>query len=299
MHGKRIRSLLFVVIAAVFLSACGSNEKRAAEPGPVVTGVQTETVRLESAPLLYQAVGTVRSANTAVLAAQMAGTVARFACRPATASGAANFSPCSTTAARGRRCKGAEAGVNEAIQGEAEVEQALKAATADRQFAEATFNRYKGLLAKNSLSRQEYDGAEARYKAALANERALEAKKQQIAGSPAAGALAAGFRPNLPQLFPHRFAHRWRRDREIRGCGDSGDARHAAADGGRHGSLPSGSEPAGRISRPASRPARAFPSRRGRPIPGARRRGRAGGRYRQPHVSGEDRPSPRLRLPFR
>ena len=76
--------------------------------------------------------------------------------------------------------QGAEAGVNEAIQGEAEVDQALKAATADRQFAEATFNRYKELLAKNSLSRQEFDGAEARYQAALANERAMEAKKQQV-----------------------------------------------------------------------------------------------------------------------
>ncbi len=76
--------------------------------------------------------------------------------------------------------KGAEAGVNEAIQGEAEVDQALKAATADRQFAEATFNRYKELLAKNSLSRQEFDGAEARFQAALANERAMEAKKQQV-----------------------------------------------------------------------------------------------------------------------
>ena len=70
--------------------------------------------------------------------------------------------------------------MNEAIQGEAEVDQALKAATADRQFAEATFNRYKALLAKNSLSRQEFDGAEARYQAALANERSMEAKKQQV-----------------------------------------------------------------------------------------------------------------------
>ena len=66
------------------------------------------------------------------------------------------------------------------MQGEEEVEQALKAATADRQFAEATLNRYKALLAKNSLSRQEYDGAEARYEAALANEHAMEAKRQQV-----------------------------------------------------------------------------------------------------------------------
>jgi RND family efflux transporter MFP subunit len=72
--------------------------------------------------------------------------------------------------------------VNEAVQGGEEVEQALKAAAADRQLAEVTYNRYKTLLAKNSLSRQEFDGAEARYQAALANERALESRKQQ-AGS--------------------------------------------------------------------------------------------------------------------
>jgi RND family efflux transporter MFP subunit len=76
--------------------------------------------------------------------------------------------------------QGAEAGVNEAIQGGAEVDQALKAATADRQFAEATLNRYKALLAKNSLSRQEFDGAEARYQSALASERSMEAKTQQV-----------------------------------------------------------------------------------------------------------------------
>ncbi len=95
-------------------------------------------------------------------------------------SSAASFWRCSTTAARVRKLHGAEAGVSEAIQGLAEVEQALQAATADRQFAEATYNRYKDLLAKNSLSRQEFDGAEARYQAALANERAMEAKKQQV-----------------------------------------------------------------------------------------------------------------------
>ena len=181
MHRKRICSVLIIATAAGFLAACSSNEKRPAEPGPVVSGVQTEIVHLESAPQLYQAVGAIRSANTAILAAQLAGTVREIrvqAGRPRAS--AANFSPCSTTAAPQAQVQGAEAGVNEAIQGEAEVDQALKAATADRQFAEATFNRYKALLAKNSLSRQEFDGAEARYQSALANERAMEAKKQQI-----------------------------------------------------------------------------------------------------------------------
>ncbi len=53
MHRKRIRSLLLIATAAGFLAACSSNERRPAEPGPIVSGVQTEVVHLESAPLLY------------------------------------------------------------------------------------------------------------------------------------------------------------------------------------------------------------------------------------------------------
>ena len=75
MHRKRILSVLIITTAAGFLTACSSQEKRPAESGPVLTGVQTETVRPESAPQVYQAVGTVHSANTAMLAAQVGGTV--------------------------------------------------------------------------------------------------------------------------------------------------------------------------------------------------------------------------------
>ena len=180
MHRKRIRSVLMVVIAVGFLAACSSKKKRAAEPGPVVAGVQTEVTHMESAPLLYQAVGTVRSANTAVLAAQLAGTVREV--RVKAGDHVRRGQLLAVLDDRGARAQvqGAEAGVNEALEGGAEVDQALKAATADRQFAEATLKRYKNLFAKNSLSRQEYDGAEARYEASLANERALEAKKQEV-----------------------------------------------------------------------------------------------------------------------
>jgi RND family efflux transporter MFP subunit len=182
MHRKRIRSLLIIIIttAAGLLTACSSNEKSPAEPGPLVTGVQTEIVHLEPAPMLYQAEGVIRSANTAILAAQVGGTVREIHVRAGDHVKRGQLLAVLDDRSARAQVRGAEAGVNEAIQGEAEVDQAVKAATADRQFAEATLNRYKALLAKNSLSRQEYDGAEARYQGALANERAMEAKKQQI-----------------------------------------------------------------------------------------------------------------------
>jgi RND family efflux transporter MFP subunit len=175
-----ITRLFLIAATAVLFAACGSPEKHPAEAGPAVSGVQTEVVHLESAPLLYQAVGTVRSANTAILAAQLPGTVREVRVQAGDRVRRGQLLAVLDDRSALAQVQGAEAGVNEAMQGEAEVEQALKAATADRQFAEATFDRYKVLLAKNSLSRQEYDGAEARYQAALANERGMEAKKQQI-----------------------------------------------------------------------------------------------------------------------
>jgi RND family efflux transporter MFP subunit len=180
MRRNRIRSLRIVVIAAGLLGACSPNEKRLPETRPLVAGVQTEVVHFEAARLAYQAVGTVRAAKTAVLATQLAGTVREIRVR------AGDHVRCGQLLAvlddRGAQAQvqGADAGVNEALEEEAEVDQALKAATADRQLAEVTFNRYKSLLARNSLSRQEYDAAEARYQAALANERAIEAKRQQV-----------------------------------------------------------------------------------------------------------------------
>jgi len=180
MHRKRIRSLLLIATAAGFLAACGSNGRHPAEPGPLVTGVQTETVHLESVPQAYQAAGTIHSANTAILAAQLGGTVREIRVNAGDRVKRGQLLAVLDDRSAQAQMQGAEAGVTEAVQGEAEVEQGLKAATADRQFAEATFNRYKALLAKNSLSRQEFDGAEARYQAALANERSMEAKKQQV-----------------------------------------------------------------------------------------------------------------------
>jgi RND family efflux transporter MFP subunit len=180
MFGKRICSLLLIIVAADILTACSSSEKRSAQPAPVVSGVQTETVHLESAPQLYQAVGSIHSANTAILAAQLAGTVREIHVQAGDHVKRGQLLAVLDDRSARAQVQGAEAGVTEAVEGEAEVEQALQAATADRKFAETTFNRYKELLAKNSLSRQEFDGAQARYQAALANERSLEAKKQQI-----------------------------------------------------------------------------------------------------------------------
>ena len=180
MPARRIGDVLSALVLAAFAAACSSDHIPAAESGPLVTGIKVETVRLEALPELYAAVGTVRSVSTAVLTAQLAGAVREVHVNAGEHVKRGQLLVVLDDRTPRAQVQAAEAGISEAAQGLAEVEQSLQAAAADRQFAENTYKRYKALLDKNSLSRQEFEGAEARYKAALANEHALEAKKLQI-----------------------------------------------------------------------------------------------------------------------
>jgi multidrug efflux system membrane fusion protein len=182
MMNKRSRKILtFILIAAAgAFTACSPGNQTAEAKGEVARGVKLQTVRFETTPRLYEAVGTVHSATSSVLSAQISGTVREIRVRPGDRVRRGQVLALIDDRPQSAQVGAAQAGVEEATQGLAEVEQALEAASAQRQFAEATYKRYQGLLAKSSVSRQEFDGAETRYKAALANERSLEAKKKQI-----------------------------------------------------------------------------------------------------------------------
>ncbi len=179
---EKLKVLLLISFLTVLslLSDCGSNKPAGGETAGIVSGVRIETVSPAPVPQMYEAVGTVRSANVSVLNAQMGGTVGEIRVKSGDRVRKGQLLAVLDDRSPRAQVEAAQAGVEEATQGLEEVEQALQAAAADRHFAEATFTRYQALLQKNSLSREEYDGAEARYKAALANERALEAKKKEI-----------------------------------------------------------------------------------------------------------------------
>jgi membrane fusion protein, multidrug efflux system len=179
MDRKRMLKLLWIAGAASLMMACGTAEQ--AQPRPAtVSGVQLETVRSESLPELYQAVGTVESATSSVVGAEISGTVRAVLVQAGDHVRRGQVLALLDDRNPRAQVGAAQAGVEEAQQGGAEVEQALAAATAQRQFAEATFKRYQALLAENSVSQQEFDNAQTQYKAALANERAVEAKQNQL-----------------------------------------------------------------------------------------------------------------------
>ena len=172
--------LMLAITAATFLAACGSKEQAKEPAAPVVSGVAVMTVRSQSAPEYYEAVGTVKPEITSVLGAEISGTVWKISVKEGDHVRSGQVLAVIDSRVQQAQLEAAAAGIEESNQGLAEVKQALQAAEADRKFAEATFQRYKALLAKKSVSQQEYDNAETRYKGALANELATQAKLKQM-----------------------------------------------------------------------------------------------------------------------
>lgn len=173
-------TFLLIAFAGSVLAACGS--RRLSQDGApnVVHGVRLETVVRQSSPVLVDAVGTVQSVSTSVLSAQIGGTVREMRVKPGDRVRRGELLALLDDRTPRAQLSAAEAGVNEASEGLNEINHAIQAAQANLQFARSTFERYQGLMIKNSVSKQEFDGAQARYKAALANEQALEAKRKQV-----------------------------------------------------------------------------------------------------------------------
>jgi multidrug efflux system membrane fusion protein len=180
MKTRNYLQAMLAIMAAMFLAACGS-KKEAQEPAPaVVSGVAVITVHSQSTPEYYEAVGTVKPETTSVLGAEISGTLREILVKEGNRVRRGQLLAVIDSRVQQAQLEAAAAGIEESNQGLAEVKQALQAAEADRKFAEATFQRYKALMAKKSVSQQEYDNAETRYKGALANEMATQAKLKQM-----------------------------------------------------------------------------------------------------------------------
>jgi len=181
MSAKQLRAELAAVIAATaLLTACGSKPDGAEGVPATVSGVTVETIHLQNWPDEYTATGTIRSANSSALGAQIGGTVREVRVQPGDRVQRGEVLALLDDRTPRAQLASAEAGVAASKAGLDEVEEALAASTAQRKLAEATYHRYQQLLAKNSVTQQEFDGAEAAYKSAVANQAAAVARKQQM-----------------------------------------------------------------------------------------------------------------------
>lgn len=172
--------MTLALMGAVFLAACSSKEQAQRTAAPLVSGVAVMTVRSQSTPEYYEAVGTVKPETSSVLGAEISGTVRKIPVKEGDRVRRGQLLAVIDSRVQQAQLEAAAAGIEESDQGLVQVQQALQAAQADRKFAEATSQRYKALLAKKSVSRQEYDNAETRYKGAVANEMATRAKLKQM-----------------------------------------------------------------------------------------------------------------------
>jgi len=200
MKKERMHALPLLLTAAALLAGCSPRKKAGEEATATVSGVRVETVHLETFPGTYEAVGTVRSANTSILGAQISGSVREIRVKPGDRVKPGEILAILDDRSPRAQLATAAAGVEESKEGLAEAEHALQAAAAERNLAEVTYHRYQQLLARNSVTRQEFDGAEAHYKSAVANEAALESRKRQMG---ARGQLAQSQRESARTIFSY------------------------------------------------------------------------------------------------
>jgi len=188
------RWIVSVICLALMMTFCGKKEEVAVEKPTIVRDTKIETARSSPVEEGYEAVGTVRSKTTSVLSSKTVGNILAVHVREGDRVQTGQLLiEIDDRDARAQLQK-AHAGLREVQEAQEEVDQNIRAAESARDAAEAgnalalaTFNRYQALLEEKSVSRQEFDEAEAKHKIAEAELQragrmlqALMAKKYQV-----------------------------------------------------------------------------------------------------------------------
>jgi multidrug efflux pump subunit AcrA (membrane-fusion protein) len=181
-------------LSIIMLAGCARPTEPAGKEAGATHRVTLVTLRLDSGPDYYEASGNVRARNSSVLSAKMPGYVRSVMVREGQRVRAGQLLVEIDSPELVSQSARANAGAAEARNAQVEIDQALlaadagiKAAEAQMRLSQETYNRFKTLVAKDSVSRQEYDEAEARYlgfQAQLEQARrtrdSLQARKQQV-----------------------------------------------------------------------------------------------------------------------
>lgn len=181
MTNLRTWKVALLLLPALLLVACSGRQKQTGTTSKLVSGVAVETVRFASTPRWIPAVGTVQAANISILRAQIGGTVRQMLVKAGDRVHKGEVLALIDNRTQAAQFAAARAQAGAAADSLHEADQRLQAAQANFEFAQAIFKRYQTLLAENSISPQEFDGARAHYAAARADVRALEARRAQAA----------------------------------------------------------------------------------------------------------------------
>ena len=179
-----LRSVAIFLISAVVAGniAC-SGSARAPAPQPAPVSVRVATAHEEPLAVVYRVSGTVRGRNTVVVTSKTVGYVRDVRVRPGdhVTEGQtlvrleANDVRASVARAR--------AGLDQSTEAKAEAESALVAAQAAAKAAKSTYDRAASLLKDSAIPQQSFDDAEARWKAAVAQELMAESRVRSVTSS--------------------------------------------------------------------------------------------------------------------
>ncbi len=182
----------------MFAVSCGEAEK-AAEPGEV-TGVATAEAQSAKIPDIQTAVGVVRAKNRSTIAAKVMGNVVAVHVNEGDPVHQGQLLLEIDSRDMDAQLRKAEAGLQEVEQGIIGARSGVDAAEANKDLATATYERFKALRDRNSVSAQEFDEVEARWKAAVAQWKSagqmlagLQAKKNQVLADVATARAAASW----------------------------------------------------------------------------------------------------------
>jgi RND family efflux transporter MFP subunit len=190
---KKMVLLCMVVLLAGFPS-CGKKEEKRPEKGAAVTGVKVETVKVSPQEDFYEAAATVRSKTTSVLSSRVMGYIMAVHVAEGDRVQAGQLLLEIDNREAAAQLRRAQAGLREAEEMLQETERMIQAnasakiaAEAEQSLAASTFYRYQALLERKSVSQQEFDEAQARYRAKTAEVervqevlRSMQAKREQV-----------------------------------------------------------------------------------------------------------------------
>ena len=201
------RFLLFAILI-LMTAACSRHETRVAAAGAErkAAAVQVETVAASEIADIYQASGSVRARYSAAIAAKITANILDVRVQTGD-----HVQAGQTLIALDRRDLEAHLRRSEAARAEAEsaideTESAITAARANFELVRVTHKRFQDLLAKASVSQQEFDESQTRLRSAEAALEMAASKRRQVEArrSQAEAEIAAALWPSaMPRLPRH------------------------------------------------------------------------------------------------
>jgi len=180
-----------IILIFSFSFGCGTgNDKQNHQPDVMVDPANVEKINLMMLDDLYRSVATVKSQNTAQISSKVMGYVLEVKVKEGDMVKEGDILVVLQSKELESRLEGAKNALSEIESNISEAEAAKAEAHAQLHLAEITFQRFKELRERESVSQQEFDQANATYEVAQARQRRAEqtlasfyAKKRQAAAS--------------------------------------------------------------------------------------------------------------------